>query len=1023
LALGGLLGTLVHETGSSPVSALVRYMDGSFSKKDGQDVIGHVFGLGAIVSGDERVFGALTAEDVGGLVGSLVGLMGQKSFVREASGEVLVALAYRLSEGQSDGSLLGAYFRCEGLVDVLHGQAGNAGHESHDRPSASSASASRASYDGMVVGLAMQLWPWMPKEVVGGCRVLAGDARPGVGVMFPAGGTKKHDASQAGDKNDNDNDNDGRVVKAFFGRQHLEANVRPYLKATTSSHPHMHGCWWGMLRLLARGRGAVQEDTHASLKHFWDVLVEGDLFDSQSHEKKYLGMMIFEELLPMVDAAGLKLLMTQKFVRCLGNNANNKQTYLNKASAQAVAALREKLGGLAGEDAAEIVAGVERFGGGQLAHTFASDVPSGSGPQVKEKTEGMMAEIVEMLNNARTAGGDASYLFHLSKVPGIVKKHQNDPRACEQLFKGLVDVYVHTARAGGGGEAAGEQENVPVKVLGALLNGIGSLSKAHASIEELVSVEVSLLEHIGGLDLEGLPGRPTPALTALREAVWRAKRAGSKKGKSSSNDDAKKIHHFLHLVCLLELYSFVNPETSDDEMADDLQSVFNECFAAKQKPKKNDTDEEVDEDDEPVFWADVLVDCVLSVVSRNETPYPSAPLRDAGELLFRYFSADVTRQGLASLFEILVQSLDGAANQAREDGDDEDEGMMAVEDGGEDSADDEDDDNDDDDDDDDDDTEMHDVDGDDVDADADDRDPMDATDEQMFKMDSMLGAYFASHQVKSKKQLRDDLINFKLRVMSCLEIFMRLHPDSPLLLEAPDPLLTSLSAVSRPDGSQVLQERLTGLIKNKLSKCRCHENIDAFVAVVDGGTVKVGSDDGGSDGDAAKAESPIAQVISSQLRRCLYLASRTPVKLVAEAATHAYAYLQRSLHHLGDDTSSLVSIANDSLQAALEDFFTKKKSKLTKAFFPDLFKKCPSLVPTAFPTLIDRATNARSPYLQNEAVLLLGAAMHMIDDDEARALFADNDEATKAMLGEGAGKRGGNKAVEKVLAAMRALTS
>jgi len=290
-------------------------------------------------------------------------------------------------------------------------------------------------------------------------------------------------------------------------------------------------------------------------------------------------------------------------------------------------------------------------------------------------------------------------------------------------------------------------------------------------------------------------------------------------------------------------------------------------------------------------------------------------------------------------------------------------------------------------------------------------------------MDSMLGAYFASHQVKSKKQLRDDLINFKLRVMSCLEIFMRLHPDSPLLLEAPDPLLTSLSAVSRPDGSQVLQERLTGLIKNKLSKCRCHENIDAFVAVVDGGTVKVGSDDGGSDGDAAKAESPIAQVISSQLRRCLYLASRTPVKLVAEAATHAYAYLQRSLHHLGDDTSSLVSIANDSLQAALEDFFTKKKSKLTKAFFPDLFKKCPSLVPTAFPTLIDRATNARSPYLQNEAVLLLGAAMHMIDDDEARALFADNDEATKAMLGEGAGKRGGNKAVEKVLAAMRALTS
>ena len=154
--------------------------------------------------------------------------------------------------------------------------------------------------------------------------MLAGDARPGVGVMFPAGGTKKHDATQAGDNNENENKNEnknyGRVVKAFFGRQHLEANVRPYLKATTSSHPHMHGCWCGMLRLLAGGRGAVQGDTRASLKHFWDVLVEGDLFDSQSHEKKYLGMMIFEELLPMVDAAGLKLLLTQKFIVSVGSS-------------------------------------------------------------------------------------------------------------------------------------------------------------------------------------------------------------------------------------------------------------------------------------------------------------------------------------------------------------------------------------------------------------------------------------------------------------------------------------------------------------------------------------------------------------------------------------------------------------------------------------------------------------------------------------------------------------------------------
>ena len=129
------------------------------------------------------------------------------------------------------------------------------------------------------------------------------------------------------------------------------------------------------------------------------------------------------------------------------------------------------------------------------------------------------------------------------------------------------------------------------------------------------------------------------------------------------------------------------------------------------------------------------------------------------------------------------------------------------------------------------------------------------------------------------------------------------------------------------------------------------------------------------------------------------MASKTPVKVVAESAAVAYAYLQRCLHFIeGPDAERVEAIANDSLQAALTDFFTKKKSKLTKSFFPDLFKKVPTLVPAAFPTLIKLTVGARSPYLQNEALLLLGSAAQMIDADEAKSLFADNDDETKAML-------------------------
>eukprot|EP00889_Picochlorum_renovo_P003525 jgi/Picre1/30555/NNA_005917.t1 len=192
----------------------------------------------------------------------------------------------------------------------------------------------------------------------------------------------------------------------------------------------------------------------------------------------------------------------------------------------------------------------------------------------------------------------------------------------------------------------------------------------------------------------------------------------------------------------------------------------------------------------------------------------------------------------------------------------------------------------------------------------------DATDEQMFQMDSMLGAYFANHTKKSKKQIQDDMINFKLRVISCAEMFMRRSSDSVLLIEFPVPLLTSMVSASRPEGSRVLQERLSGLIRNKLVKCKCQE--------------------------LANSSTPDVEMLEQQLRKSLYLASRSPVRLVADCATAAYIFLQKCLRQIEDESVS--KLVNDSAIAAVDDYFSKKKSKLTKAFFPDLFRKVPDLV-------------------------------------------------------------------------------
>lgn len=116
------------------------------------------------------------------------------------------------------------------------------------------------------------------------------------------------------------------------------------------------------------------------------------------------------------------------------------------------------------------------------------------------------------------------------------------------------------------------------------------------------------------------------------------------------------------------------------------------------------------------------------------------------------------------------------------------------------------------------------------------------------------------------KARREGLLNFKMRVLSLLEAYAKKAPASPLLPAALQPLLGALALACKPGAHKGLADRLSGLILNRICKGKA---------------------------EASGAAGVPADVLATQLRRALYLASRSTEKRVAAAAAAGYVYLQR----------------------------------------------------------------------------------------------------------------------------------
>ena len=966
------------------------------------EYFGQIFGLGAIVRGAS----SLDVDSATAIVEQAVHLAHKKSFLREVAATVIVELA-------------------EKNQDVIAGVLENA----EELRAWVTAPLPQACPEALYT--AVRIWRYMPEDLKESCPLLPPNCAH---VPSPTLFT----ASQGS----NVNVDDIAVASAFFYESHLKA-LAPVLRNTTQGHPRLHTVWSALFDLLKPVTTTTTTTTIGStptrheLAQFWTVIVENDIFESTSHDRKFLGFSLFQRLLEFVDDSFIPALLSSNFIRTLSTNATKKDSALYPIAVQSLEALKRAVGGCRPEAKAAVLLAVERNGNTYLIKALSrvdggrNDTSkgengltgggSGAGPsssdrEIAARVKQLKNEF-ESLSSTDGTGTDVGQeegkrdtltsrrKSILGQLAGIARRRQGGAVLYNDIFTFMVD---H------GFLAPSDDDDVAMHCSGLLITTVDAVSRAVVMAQQQQHGDGKKKSTAGDkdpLDTVAVYARKQMSAKAIPKTAAEAEAAATEESKAAATTLAtlrhqlsklliekkdttseahRQIESLKHVTSLLELHAYANPSTADASVAEDLNRVANNALSTPSGKKKQ-------EEDVP-RWEDALVDIVLSILSRNESPFPSAPLRDAAERVFKSFASHVTATGVQDLLQVIAKPLDEKDAEDGEDGEESEEGSddeEMEEASGEGSGDDEE-------------VEEEKEDaglsseeeeGENNEDDGDDDEAEDEgmTDEQMFKLDAQLGAYFVNMQKsKDTKKIRQEMIGFKLRALACLEMVMKKAPTSDLIMEMASPLLSALVSARKPSGDAALAERLGGILRNQLPRCKP------------------------TAGDMEMEE----EALRAQLKRSLYYASRNDDKVVQEAAGWVFLFLIRAAFSTGTPT-----VAIEFVTASLTDLFDKKKTKLGRPFFQQLMKRVPDAALASLGPILRHCNPsvARNEFTQQEAFIMLDLAVKSVDDGLEEALKESADALEGAVVvaiqGTFSKKQRRSEALKAIFAVGQALKS
>lgn len=758
----------------------------------------------------------------------------------------------------------------------------------------------------------------------------------------------------------------------------------------------------------SRKSNSSEEEIAKSVRCFCEVVIEGSLLQS-SHDRKHLALDILLLLLPRLPSSVIPIVLSYKIVQCLTDVLSTKDSWLYKAAQHFV----KELVDLVAEDDVKrvaVIVALQKHSNGKfdsitktktvkdmmsgfkseagcllfiqnLTNMFidegqVSEEPSDQSQTTDENSE--IGSVEDKYSTGVMASSDFLKTWVIESLPSILKHLNFDMEANlrlqKEILKFLAVQGLFSASLGNEVTSFELQEKFrwpKVPTSSALcrmcVEQLQSLMANAHKIEEPRTMAngvepndlgsyfmrfLTTLRNIPSVSFfQNLSDDDENAIKKLQEMESKLSREEKNFGLSA---DGNKLHALRHLLIQLMLQILLRPGELSDT-ASEIVICCKKAFASSDILNSSGEDELEGDGDALPELMDVLVDTLLSLL-----PQSSAPMRSAIEQVFKYFCVDVTSDGLLRMLRIIKKDLKPARHRDEDDDDnDDDDDLLGIEEdeeveeeaetaetaesdgqtddseavGGAEEA------------------------GKESDEDEDEDEDSDSgmDDDAMFRMDTYLAQIFKEkkNQAGGGETAQSQLIIFKLRILSLLEIYLHENRGKPQVLTVFSNLAQAFVNPNSTEGSEQLGQRLWGILQKKIFKEKKLPSVDA-------------------------AQLP---TLESLLEKYLKLASK-PFKRKKSAGTlskqklAAFLNRQKMVVSLAQNSTYLVLKIMDSgkfsdaekqrafdiLQGAVLGYFDSKKSQIKSGFLREVFRRNPWIGHHLCGFVLEKCASAKSDF-------------------------------------------------------------